>query len=36
MTDNQVFMICGLIAWIVFIAALAWRLWLEYKQGKDD
>lgn len=32
MTDNQLGIICGTIAWVAFIAALCFKVWMENKQ----
>jgi hypothetical protein len=32
MTDNQVGIICATIAFVVFMAVIAFRLWLESKE----
>jgi hypothetical protein len=31
MTDNQLGIICGLIAFVAFMAVIAFKLWLESK-----
>lgn len=36
MTDNQIFAICATVIIIAFFACIAFRIWLDYKEGMRD
>jgi hypothetical protein len=36
MTDNQVGIICATIAFVVFMAVIAFKIWLEYRNDCQD